>query len=448
MLIVAQPMQRTTARTGRLLPAARLLVVLTFLVVPAVVGADDDFERPPVQYSKAKPDNAIARLQAHLDAGKLQLPFHKEHGYLPAVLKALQIPESSQVLVFSKTSLQRSRISPKSPRALYFNDALYVGYCQSGQVLEISAVDPKLGAVFYTLDQQEAARPKFARQTDACMLCHASSQTKNVPGHLVRSVYPDRGGEPIFSLGTRRVDQNTAIDQRWGGWYVTGTHGKQTHLGNLIINNRNDRDTIVKNPDGLNIKDLKGFFDTSAYLTPHSDIVALMVLEHQTEAHNLIARASIQTQLALHDLATLNKELGRAPDYYSETADRRIRNVGDALVRYLLFNQEANLTDKVQGTSTFATDFVKQGSREKQGRSLREFDLARRLFKYPCSYLIYSEAFAQLPIVMKEYVYQQMHDVLTERHYGGGFGHLSAGDRQAILEILRDTKKDLPEYWR
>ena len=387
-------------------------------------------------------------MQAQMDAGKLHLPFHQDHGYLPAVLDALRVPRSSQVLVFSKTSLQRNRISPKSPRALYFNDEMYVGFCQDGQVLEISAVDPTLGTVFYTLDQQETERPKFFRQTDTCMLCHASSQTKNVPGHILRSVYPDRGGEPVLSLGTVRVDQTTGFARRWGGWYVTGTHGKQTHLGNLIVKNRNDREAIANNPDGQNITSLKDLFDCSVYLTPHSDIVALMVLEHQTEAHNLIARASIQTRLALHDLALLNKELGRAPDYQSETTERRIKSVGDPLVRYLLFSEEARLTDKIQGTSTFAADFVKNGPRDSKGRSLREFDLERRLFKYPCSYLIYSESFAQMPAAMKDYVYEQMYAVLTDRFYGGGFGHLNTGDRQAILEILRDTKKDLPDYWR
>jgi hypothetical protein len=436
------------AHSQSMITFPRFLLACTFLAIPAVASADDDFERAPINYSKATPNNPLARLQAQMDAGKVQLPFHKDRGYLPALLKALQVPESSQVLVFSKTSLQRSRISPKSPRALYFNDEMYVGFCQAGQVLEISAVDPKLGAVFYTLDQQEADRPKFARQTDACMLCHASSQTKNVPGHILRSVYPDRGGEAILSLGTLRIDQTTAIDRRWGGWYVTGKHGKQTHLGNLIVKNRNDRETIANNPEGQNVTSLKNFFDTSAYLTPHSDIVALMVLEHQAEAHNLIARASIQTRLALHDQALLNKELGRAPDYQSETTDRRIKSVGDSLVRYLLFSSEAKLTDKIQGTSTFAADFMKHGPRDSKGRSLREFDLERRLFKYPCSYLIYSESFEQLPTAMKEYVYQQMHDVLTDRHHGGGFGHLDANDRQAILEILRDTKKDLPDYWR
>lgn len=427
----------------------RMTAVTSLLLVFAGnARAEDDFERAPIYYSKARPNNAIERLQAQLDAGKVQLPFHEERGYLAAVLQALQVPESSQTLVFSKTSLQRHRISPYAPRALYFSDDLYIGFCRGGQVLEISAADPQLGAVFYTLDQEEVKRPKFARQTDACMLCHASSQTKNVPGHIVRSVFTDGDGDPIFAMGSVRVDHSTAIDRRWGGWYVSGTHGKQTHLGNLMVKNRHDRDAAVKNPEGQNITDLKRFFDTSRYLSPHSDIVALMVLEHQADAHNLLARANLQTRLALHQQAALNKELGRAVETYSETTDRRLKSVGDPLVRCLLMSEEARLTDRMQGTSTFAAEFTKKGPRDRKGRSLRDFDLERRLFKYPCSYLIYSEAFEQLPQAIKDYVYQQMHDVLTDRHYGSGFGHLSAADRQAILEILRDTKTDLPEYWR
>jgi hypothetical protein len=440
-------MRRTTSWKRRLLYSPPLIAGM-FLAIPALAVADDDFERPPINYSKAKPNNSIERLQEKIDAGELTLPFHGERGYLSAVLNALHVQESSQVLVFSKTSLQRHRIAPWSPRAVYFSDDLYIGFCRAGDVLEISAADPQLGAVFYTLDQQEVNRPRFMRQTDNCLQCHASSQTKNVPGHVLRSVFPDRGGEAILSMGASRVDQTTAIDRRWGGWYVTGTHGKQTHLGNFTVNNRNDRETVVKNPNGQNVTKLATFVDTSKYLTPHSDIVALLVLEHQAEAHNLIARASIQSRLALHSQKLLNEELGQAPDAYSETTERRIRNVVDALVRYLLFSGEAKLADKIQGTSTFAADFVKHGPRDKKGRSLREFDLEDRLFKYPCSYLIYSEPFENMPKAVKDHVYKQMHDVLTNRHYGVGFGHLSAEDKQAILEILRDTKKDLPDYWR
>ena len=343
--------------------------------------------------------------------------------------------------------MQRSKISPRTPRAIYFGDDMYVGYCQHGQVVEISAVDPNLGAVFYTLEQEERERPRIQRQVDACMLCHGSSHTKQVPGHFVRSVYADRTGEPILSLGTMRVDQSTPFDRRWGGWYVTGTHGKQPHLGNMIVRNRNDREAIANNPEGQNITDLKEFIDPSAYLSPHSDLVALMVLEHQAEMHNLITRANFLARQALHDQAQLNKELGQTEGAWSETATRRIRSAADPLVRYLFFAGEAKLTGKVEGTSTFAADFVKKGPRDKKGRSLREFDLERRLFKYPCSYLIYSDAFAALPGPLKEHIYARLYDVLMARDYAFHATHLSDADRQAILEILRDTKRDLPDYW-
>jgi hypothetical protein len=424
------------------IPAAFALLLLT---LPTWA---DDFERAPIFYSKATPDNVVSRLQTKLDVGTSQLRYDATHGYLPSVLEHLGVPTASQTFVFSKTSLQRSRISAKTPRALYFNDDVYLGYCQNGQVLEISAADPKLGAVFYTLDQEETAKPKFTRQVEGCILCHGSSHTKQVPGHFLRSVFPDRTGDPILTMGTIRVDQTTPFDRRWGGWYVTGTHGSQTHLGNLVVTNRNDRESAIKNPDGLNVTRLDDRFNASAYLTPHSDIVALMVLEHQVEMHNLLTRANLQTRIALHEEARLNKELGRAADYSSETTYRRLKSVGDPLVRYLLFCGEAKLTGKVAGTSTFAADFAKKGPRDAKGRSLREFDLERRVFKYPCSYLIYSEAFAALPTAMKEYVYARLHDVLTGRDYTIGTSHLSAEDKQAIFEILLATKNDLPDYWR
>lgn len=427
-----------------------LLGIATILALASLpsVGRGDEFEREPIHYSKAQPRDTVARLQAKLDSGKLRLAFEKERGYLPSMLEALGVSPSSQTLVFSKTSLQRSKISPKKPRAIYFGDDLYVGYCQGGEVLEISAVDPQLGAVFYTLEQHDVDRPKFVRQIDSCILCHGSSQTKNVPGHLVRSVFADGGGDPILSHGTTRVDQATPFERRWGGWYVTGTHGEQRHLGNLIVRNRQDRDAIASNPRGQNVTSLADFCDTSAYLTPYSDIAALLVLEHQTEAHNLLARASIQTRRALHDQAQLNKELKESPDYVSDSTRRRIKSVVEPLVRYLLFSGEAKLTAPIKGTSTFAADFARRGPCDKKGRSLRELDLQCRLFKYPCSYLIYSDAFTQMPSVAKDLALERMHEVLTDRDYSGGFGHLSAADREAIMEILRETVPDLPAYWR
>jgi hypothetical protein len=204
----------------------------------------------------------------------------------------------------------------------------------------------------------------------------------------------------------------------------------------------------IDNSAGVNVTDLSRFIKTSPHLTPHSDIVALMVLEHQTEMHNRIARANYLTRIALRDEAEFNKALGRPADYRSESTLSRIKNAGEPVVKYLLFCEEARLTDAVKGTSGFAEEFVKRGPRDHHGRSLRELDLKRRLFVYPCSYLIYSEAFDALPAPVKDYVLRRLWDVLSGKETGKDFAHLSTDDRRAILEILRATKTDLPDYWK
>src|SRR5262249_27414426 len=213
----------------------------------------------------------------------------------PAILKELNVPPSSQVLVFSKTSFQRERITPKTPRALYFNDDVYVGFVLRGDVLEVAASDPKLGTAFYTLDQEPDDKPQFFRQRDNCLACHASTATGCAPGLLVLSVFTDRTGMPILSAGTFRTDHSSPLKERWGGWYVTGTHGNQTHMGNWVVENKRDPQA-EGNAAGQNVTDLKSRFTVANYLTPNSDIVALMVLEHQTECHNRIARAMIHTK--------------------------------------------------------------------------------------------------------------------------------------------------------
>ncbi|MCC6418724.1 MAG: hypothetical protein IT429_10855 [Gemmataceae bacterium] len=423
-----------------------VLVLGAAVAVPLARGSGPELEQPPINYSKGTPDNVISRLQAKLDAGKMRLQFHEDHGYLPSVLKALDVPLSSQVLVFSKTSLQRHRISPKTPRALYFNDDVYLGFCWRGDVLEVSAVDAGLGTVFYTLDQIAEGKPRFVRQTDSCMTCHSSSLTRGCPGHFVRSLFTDRQGQPILSLGSIRVDQSTEFAQRWGGWYVTGTSGKQSHRGNQILTGRASRPP-AENPDGVNVTELRTRFTVADYPTPHSDLVALMVLEHQGEMHNRITRASFETRLALHQQAEFDRLLKRKSDGLSDSTASRIRSGCEPLVQYLFFSGEAKLTGKIAGTSGFAEAFAARGPKDGQGRSLRQFDLERRLFRYPCSYLIYSEAFDKLPVEAKEYVYRRIWEVLTERDTSHVFAHLARADREAIRDILLATKPDLRAYW-
>jgi hypothetical protein len=424
------------------------LAILLIAATGLLQGQEQEFEREPISYSQSQPNNAVSKLLEQVAAGKKQLKYEPEFGYLRSVLAELDVPVSSQMLVYSKTSLQRHRISPQTPRAIYFNDDVYVGFCQAGDVLEISVADPQLGAVFYAIDQQEElTRPLVARQTDNCLICHASSQTKQIPGHVVRSVFTDAAGLPVLSAGTYRTDHTSPLEKRWGGWYVTGTHGEQTHMGNLIVRGRSDPREI-DNSAGQNQTSITDRFDTSCYLSPHSDIVALMVLEHQTDAHNYITRANFFTRQALHYQQTLNREMGEPADKIWDSTKSRIKNAGEPLVEYLLFCDEAPLTAKVQGTSTFAAEFSRRGPRDSQGRSLRDFDLTTRMFKYPCSYLIYSANFAALPIEAREYVLQRLWEVLSGKDQSDKFAHLSAADRQAILEILRETLPNLPDYWQ
>jgi hypothetical protein len=406
-----------------------------------------DIEAEPINYAKAPVDNAVSRLEQRLASGNATLKHEQDVGYLRSLLRELNVPQSSQTLVFSKTSLQRHRIAPTRPRAIYFGDDVYVGFCQHGDVLEVTAIDPGLGAVYYTLDQKSPDKPRFTRQTDTCTLCHASSANQGLPGNLVRSVYPDSDGLPILSAGSHRIDQTSPLNERWGGWYVSGTSGKQKHLGNITLKGNPDPNNI-DNAKGVNRTDLSDCFKTSAYLTPHSDIVALMVLEHQTEMHNLIGRASLLMRIALYEEASINKALGRPVDYRSETTTSRIKSAGEPLVKYMLFSGEAQLTERVRGTSSFADEFRKRGPRDRRGRSLRDLALEHRLFVYPCSYLIYSPAFDDLPAPMKEYVYHRLWEVLSGQDTTAEFAHLTAADRQAIVEILRETKPNLPASWR
>jgi hypothetical protein len=407
----------------------------------------DEFERAPINYSKTEPANVVSRLQDRLDRGADRLEYEDHFGYLRSVLRELDVPLSSQMLVFSKTSLQSRRIWPQKPRAIYFSDDVYVGFCQAGDVIEVSVADPQLGAVFYTVDQEPDGKAAFRRQTDNCLMCHAGSSTQNIPGHLVRSVYPDPQGQPILSAGSFRIDHTSPLQHRWGGWYVTGRHGEMEHLGNLVIRGRAVPEKL-DNSAGFNLERLPSTVDPSRYLTPHSDIVALMVLEHQTLGHNLIARANYLARTAVFQQQELNRALGKPNDERWDSTSSRIKDAGEPLVKFLLLHDEAEITDKIEGTSQFAAQFQARGPHDSQGRSLRELDLERRMFRYPCSYLIYSASFRELAAEVREYVWQRLWDILNGRDTSPEFAHLSSGDRQEILEILRETHPELPAEWK
>ena len=399
----------------------------------------DDFDREPILYRDTAPTNPISKLQNDLKSGKKVLDYNDTRGYLASLLKALDVPQDSQTLVFSKTSLQRERISADSPRALYFNDDVYIGYCQNGEVLEISVADPNLGTVFYTLDQERAEKPAFTRQTDACLLCHGGSQTQSVPGHLMRSVFADADGQPLLASGSFRSDHTSPFEERFGGWYVTGDTGDQYHLGNKIFTKRQSYKDVEWSR-GMNLKTLDRLIDTSPYLQNGSDVVALMVLTHQSEMHNRITRTNFLTRQALHYEEALNKGLGEPPGHRWPSTTARIKSACEPLLEYMLFSEELPLKSEVKGTSTFARTFADRGPRDRKGRSLRELDLKTRLFKYPCSYLIESDSFKQLPKEASDYIQKRLVEILNDKDKSEKFKHLSESDRKNIREILSDTK--------
>ena len=408
-------------------------------VASAIAALDVDLRIPPdhpaIEYFKAPVDDPVARLARRIEKGKAKLDYVPGRlGYLPSLLKNLNINADSQMLVFSKTSFQAPLISPRSPRAVFFNDSVSVGSVRGGEVLELAALDPKQGIVFYTLSVEKAEKPMFVRR-DVCLQCHQGPATLGVPGIEVGSSYPGKDGTPAFHSGFTAIDHRIPLEQRWGGWYVTGKTGKQTHLGNATAPDpANPRDLDMT--DSLNVTSLAGRVNLDGYAAQTSDIVALMVLEHQTRMTNLIIRVGWEARVA---------QSGGKPD---DAASARIDTAIDELVAYMLFAEETPLKEPVEGVSGFTGTFPQRGPRDKQGRSLRDFDLRTRMFRYPLSYMIYSEAFDGMPEWARDRVYQRLYDVLIGKDTSKRYARLTTADRRAVLEIVRDTKSGLPEYWK
>jgi hypothetical protein len=380
---------------------------------------------PAINY-KGPAHDPVARLAEAVGRGQVSLAFDESHGgYLRAVLAALNVPVESQMLVFSKTSFQAARISPSNPRALYFNDTVAVGWVRGSDLLELVAQDATQGAHFYTLRQSPAGPPQFERN-DGCVPCHAFEATNYVPGMFVGSVFPAPDGTPLYGP-TFISDHRSLFEWRWGGWYVTGSHKAERHLGNAVATDSNDL-LAMATPATIHAKSLDGRFDPTGYQSPHSDLVALLVLEHQTRMLNLITRLGWEARIGA-------------------AAQRPLAAAAEELVDYMLFVDEAPLPGPITGTGGFAETFKARGLRDRQGRSLRDLDLGGRIFRFPCSYLIYSEPFDALPADAKAAVYARLWAVLSGAERGPRYAALTPADRNAILEILRDTKRDLPAFF-
>jgi hypothetical protein len=398
------------------------LLCLTALASAQLTDSIIDPNHPAIGYPGESTDR-VAQLNRKLQSGEVRLEFDERTGYLRGLLAALDIPIESQVALFSGTSLQARIINARNPRTIFFNDSTAVGW-MAGGLIEVASLDARQGANFYLLPQQTTPPLRQLARDTRCLLCHYSTATLGVPGFLVRSIPSSPNGMIMPWLGNYITDHRSPLIERWGGWYVTGRGGR--HLGNAPIADRSLQDVRIDDAN-LNVATLDDRFDTRTYLSSHSDIVALLVFDHQMRMMNLLSRLGWETRILEHDRRPIPPALN---DTVSEVVD------------YMLFVDEAAL-DGIRGTSGFAERFSTQGPRDGKGRSLRDFDLQRRLFRYPCSYMIYSDAFNALPEAARNAVYARLQHVLTGKDSSPKYAKLSAADRQAILEILRDTKKDL-----
>lgn len=397
-----------------------------------------DIEEAPFSYSTTSDQNVVSELIAQLKTGEKKLEHSDDFGYLPSLLEEFGISTYSQGLVFSKTSLQVGHISSQNPRAIYFNDDVYIGWVRGSSLVEISTSDAKLGAAFYSAEWS-GSRLDIRRRNYTCLACHTTSMTKGIPGHTVRSVFPKHNGGFDYRRRSFVTDHTSPIAERWGGWYVTGDHGNMDHMGNAVLaGNRLDT------RHSSNLSDLSDRLFTLDWLTPHSDIVALMVLEHQTQMHNTFTVGNFTVRRAAYENQQLDGPSAKVKgNEFAQIVDGAAKNI----VEYMLFLNESPLTSEITPSNRFTKVFSGRQPADSKGRSLRAFNLNNRLFEYPCSYMIYSHAFATLEPELRSQIYRRLWNTLNADVSSDEFKHLSNDVRVAIREIISDTTTDLPAYW-
>jgi hypothetical protein len=425
-----------------LLPLLGLVVATASLTAQGV----PDYEQAPVSYSTTAPADALARLRERMASGALAFP-GGEREALRTLLEALEVPVGTQTLVFSKTSLQRARIRPERPRALYYSDSVYVGWVPGG-LMEVTAVDPRLGPIFYSVELAPARdRPPVITRDSDCLRCHGGTFVRDVPGVFIRSIFPDRSGEPMLRHGSLVVDDETPFEQRWGGWYVTGYQGAMAHRGNAF--GAEQGDALVFLPSGRRPDELSGFLDTDTYLRPTSDVAALLILEHQTAMQNALTRAGLACRRMIayqHGLQKTFREPETDEPAYDSVKSVFAGSVQDVL-DHLLFRRASTLPDGIRSTAEFRRDFPRGAPRSQAGHSLKDLDLGGRIFAQRCSYLIYSPSFTALPEPLKARILDRLQAVLLGTEAGDRYAYLPGEERRRIHEILRETHPEAARRW-
>ena len=404
---------------------------LTTGPVSGAALADLDIDAAPHLYRQRPPRDRFTRFKTELEAGRVALERGNEKAFLISLLQVLEVPVSSQMLVFSTTSLHLSLISPRQPRALYFSEDLYVGYVAGGRI-EIVSLDPELGGIFYIFDIPKDERPPRVERSERCMNCHVGDDTGRVPGLVVKSVIPGPGGGSLTGYRLEQTGHGIPLNQRFGGWYVTGWPGFTNHQGNV---------TGRLSAEGLRTFPVEPgkSFDWARYPVATSDALAQLLHEHQAGFVNRVVAASYRARSLLH---------ASGDGGPGQPAVAELEEQARVITGYMLFAEEVPLpAGGVAGDAAFRAAFARNRRATAGGVSLKDFDLRTRLFQFRCSYMIYSAVFEGLPTELKQRVYEHLRRALAVEKPEAAYAYLPAAEKQAIRGILKATLKDLPEGW-
>jgi len=421
--------RQSTPAKGRIVRRAFCVVALAGICSAGAQSGDADLDinQPPHEYRQRTPQDRFTRLKAKLESGEIALDRTDQRAFILSLLRALDIPPSSQLLVFSTTSLQLSLITPANPRAIYFNEDLYVGFIPGGKV-EVVGLDPDLGGIYYIFDLPRDERPLRIERSDRCMNCHAGEDTGHVPGLVLKSVVPGPTGGSLTAYRTEESGHGIPFDQRFGGWYVTGEGAATNHWGNLI--GRLAAGTLTTQPNRPGDR-----FSFSKYPMATSDLLPHLVLEHQAGFVNRAVQATYRARTALAAAA------GRLSDAQNAELSEQART----LVRYLLFADEAPLpAGGVDGDPAYKTAFLRNRKTAAGDVALKDLDLRTRLFRHRCSYMIYSPVFAGLPVPLKERVQRRLAEALRDDARDEASAHLPLEEKRAIRRILKATLDGYP----
>jgi hypothetical protein len=416
---------------------SRFLALPLFLMISAAPAAETkeprvvDFKAAPHSYLEAQPKDRFAELQEKVQKGEVKLDTTNDKAFLTSLLEALNIPISSQIMVFSASSLQSEIINPRNPRSLYFNEDTYIGWVPNGLV-EIIAADPEMGPIFYVYDRLRPGGPvPGVQRSTKCMNCHAGNATRRLPGLIAESLLVSQAGS---SLETYRRDvqgHQIPLEDRFGGWHLTGDHNLSSHKANVMGLARNGKIEKTAVPPGQ-------FSDLGLHLLPTSDILPHLIHEHQIGFENRLVYAIYTVRQLKHENRGM---LGGA-------AKAEIEERAQELARYIMFADEAKFPSRgITGDPAYAQDFLRDRKVTKAGLSLKDFDMKTRMFKHRCSFMLYTDTWKQAPKELKERIYYHMALYLREQP-DSQHAHLSPPERMAIRGILKETMTDLPAWWR